>query len=108
MNKFFIFLLPIFLIASEQNATIKKVVVKDVNKTIKKAKKDINISKNKLIQKHIKEQMEREKKYAKEKMFYTGKDYNLSQYEVDPDALKHIQPIEPDYDFDMDEGVYSD
>ena len=105
MKKIFILFIPIFLLSNEQNST-KKVSAKDINQTI--IKNDTNNSKEKLIQKHIKEQMQREAKYAKEKMFYMGKDYNLSQYEVDPNTLKHIKPIEPDYYFDMDEGVYSD
>ena len=78
---------------------------KDTNST-KPIKKDSNITKNKLIQKHLKEQMKKEAKYAKEKMFYSGKDYNLTQHQVDPKSLKHIKTIEPEYDFDMDD-VYN-
>ncbi|WP_292655445.1 hypothetical protein [Nitratifractor sp.] len=60
-----------------------------------------------LTQKHIKEQMEKEKKYAKEKTFYEGKDYNLSDKTVDPHELDKIPVIEPEDDFDMND-VYSD
>ncbi len=60
-----------------------------------------------LTQKHIKEQMEKEKKYAKEKAFYEGKDYNLSDKTVDPHELDKIPVIEPEDDFDMSD-VYSD
>ena len=56
----------------------------------------------------IKKAMELEKKYAKEQRFYQGSEYNLESKELDPDTLKKIPAIEPDYDFDMDEGVYSD
>jgi hypothetical protein len=56
----------------------------------------------------IKKAMELEKKYAKEQRFYQGSEYNLESKEFDPDTLKKIPAIEPDYDFDMDEGVYSD
>ena len=52
--------------------------------------------------------MEKEKKYAKEKAFYQGKDYDLKSYEIDPDSLPDVPSLEPDYDFDMSEGVYSD
>jgi len=56
----------------------------------------------------IKKAMEKEKKYAKEQRFYTGKEYDLKEKEVDPDALKNVHVIEPEYDFDMDTGVYDD
>ncbi len=57
--------------------------------------------------KNIKKQMELEKKYAKEQKFYQGKDYNLSQQEVDKDSLKNVPDIKPDYDFDITD-VYRD
>ena len=97
MTKLALLLLPIFLLALDQNISIKK-TSKDINKT--------NTTKKKLIQKHLKEQMKKEAKYAKEKMFYMGKDYNLTEHEVDPNSLKHIKTIEPEYDFDMDD-VYN-
>ena len=56
----------------------------------------------------IKKAMELEKKYAKEQRFYQGSEYDLKSKEFDPDTLKKVPSIEPDYDFDMDEGVYSD
>ncbi len=101
MTKLALLLLPIFLLALDQNISIKK-TSKDINKT----KSDTNTTKKKLIQKHLKEQMKKEAKYAKEKMFYMGKDYNLTEHEVDPNSLKHIKTIEPEYDFDMDD-VYN-
>lgn len=60
------------------------------------------------INTEIEKQMEKEKKYAKEKAFYQGKDYDLKSYELDPDNLPDVPSLEPDYDFDMSEGVYSD
>ncbi len=60
------------------------------------------------INAEIEKQMEKEKKYAKEKAFYQGKDYDLKSYEIDPDSLPDVPSLEPDYDFDMSEGVYSD
>jgi len=66
-----------------------------------------NVSKDTILQKKLQEQMEREKKYAKEQKFYQGDDYNLSEHEVDPDTLKDIPVIEPDYDFDITD-VYRD
>ncbi len=98
MLKFAIFFsLVVFLCAKDTNNT--KVLIKDTNVTKKTTS---NLSKNKLLQKHLKEQMKREAKYAKEKMFYKGKDYNLTEHQVDPNSLKKIKPIEPEYDFDMD------
>jgi hypothetical protein len=60
------------------------------------------------INSEIEKQMEKEKKYAKEKTFYQGKEYDLKSYEIDPDSLSKIPSLEPDDDFDMSEGVYSD
>jgi len=104
MLKFIIFFsLVSFLVANDTNNT--KIVNKDTN--ITKAKKtDSNLTKEQLLQKHVEEQMKREAKYAKEKAFYMGKDYNLTEHQVDPKSLKKIKTIEPEYDFDMDD-VYN-
>jgi hypothetical protein len=56
----------------------------------------------------IKKAMELEKKYAKERRFYQGAEYDLKSKEFDPETLKKVPAIEPDYDFDMDTGVYDD
>ena len=70
---------------------------------------DTNRSQDKTkINAEIEKQMEKEKKYAKEKAFYQGDDYDLKSYEIDPDSLPDVPSLEPDYDFDMSEGVYSD
>jgi hypothetical protein len=61
-----------------------------------------------LAKKHIEEQIKREQKYHKEQRFYQGDEYNLKEVEVDPDSVKKVPSLEPDYDFDMSEGVYSD
>jgi hypothetical protein len=52
--------------------------------------------------------IEKEKKYAQEQRFYFGKEYNLKEEEVDPETVKKVPVIEPEYDFDMDTGVYDD
>jgi uncharacterized protein HemX len=52
--------------------------------------------------------IEKEKKYAQEQRFYFGKEYNLKAEEVDPETVKKVPVIEPEYDFDMDTGVYDD
>jgi len=57
--------------------------------------------------KHVKEQMEREKKFAKEQKFYQGKEYDLSAQKVDPKDLDSVPEIEPENDFDMTD-VYRD
>ncbi len=59
------------------------------------------------LEKQIQAQIEREKKYAREQMFYQGDEYNLSEKQVDPKLLKNIPKIEPDYDFDITD-VYRD
>ena len=71
--------------------------------------KEHNIStENNKTQDAIQKAIELEKKYAKEKRFYQGSEYDLKSKEIDPETLKKIPVIKPDYDFDMDEGVYSD
>jgi len=67
-----------------------------------------NLSKEEMLkQKHIKEQLEREKKFAQEQKFYQGDEYDLSEEEVDPKDLETIPTIEPENDFDMTD-VYRD
>ena len=90
MKKLSIFLISfIFLYGGEGNTT-------------KTATKDTNIT-----DKNLQEQIKREAKYAKEKAFYHGKDYNLSETEIDPETVSKIPVIKPEDDFDMDD-VYSD
>ncbi len=90
--------------AAETNATAKQ--TKETNTT--KPKKEENAAeKKKKIEAKIKEQMEREKKYAKEQKFYQGDEYDLKAHEVDPDSLPDVPAIEPDYDFDITD-VYRD
>jgi len=84
-------------LSAENNATSEIKVNADANSS----------SKSSRIEKKIQEQLEREKKYAKEKTFYQGSDYNLSAVEVDPESLSSVPVMEPQYDFDMDD-VYSD
>ncbi len=60
-----------------------------------------------LTKRHLQEQMQREKKYAKEQKFYQAKDYNLSAVEVDQNDLDAVPMIEPENDFDMTD-VYRD
>ena len=64
-------------------------------------------TKEKLTEKHLKEQMEREKKFAKEQRFYKGKEYDISAQKIDPKDLDSIPLIEPENDFDMTD-VYRD
>ncbi len=67
-------------------------------------KSDNNITAKKLReQQQVKEQMEREKKYAKEQRFYQGDEYDLSSSEVDQNNLADVPHLQPDYDFSMDD-----
>ena len=99
---FLFFLLCSTLIYAEHNHSTDKQA--EHNSTLQR---ENNISKGARLKKELQEQMEREKKYAKEQKFYQGDEYNLSEHEVDPDALKDIPVIEPDYDFDITD-VYRD
>jgi len=57
-----------------------------------------------LLEKQVKEQMEKEKRYSIEQTFYQGSAYNLKGAEVNLESLKSLPEIEED-DFDMD-SVY--
>ncbi len=109
MNKLFI---SIFLIGSlsvalfaENNDSIKTKSNTE-NNASSKAKENAENSdsvKAKRAKKQIEEQMKREEKYAKEQTFYQGKNFDLSELEVDPKSLDAIPDIEPDYSFNMDD-----
>jgi len=53
--------------------------------------------------KQLKIDIEKEKKYAEEQVFYMGENYNLKSAEVNPDSLKNIKELENLDDFDMDD-----
>jgi len=57
--------------------------------------------------KHVKEQLEKEKKFAKEQKFYQADEYDFSEQEIDPKDLDTIEVIEPENDFDITD-VYRD
>ena len=84
--------------SSDANIT-KKIVKKDTNKTVK--------TKEEILKEELKKQMELEAKYAREQRFYQGKDYNLTEKQIDKKILKDVPVIEPDYDFDITD-VYRD
>ena len=99
-----ILLLSLTFSFSENNIT-KKI---DSNSTKKSVQKENNSTiKSKRVEEQIKAQMEKEKKYAKEMIFYQGDEYDLKAHEVDPNALPDVPLIEPDYDFEIDD-VYRD
>ena len=109
MNKLF---LSVILIAScmvslnaENNDSIKAKSNAENNASTKaKENAENNDSvKAKRAEEQIQEQMKREEKYAKEQTFYQGKNYDLSELEVDPKSLEAIPEIEPEYDFNMDD-----
>jgi len=88
-------ILPLLTLDADTNSTKSDHNKTDKNSTISNTEKN------------LKEQMEREKRYAKEQKFEQGDDYDLKAVEVDPEALKSIEAIEPDYDFDITD-VYRD
>ena len=65
------------------------------------------LTEEQLKAKHVKEQMEREKKFAQEQKFYQADEYDFSEQEVDPKDLETIEVIEPENDFDITD-VYRD
>ena len=68
-------------------------------------RQDGNITQKKKIDKAVEKAMEKEKKYAKEQKFYNADEYDFKSVEVDPDTLKDIQTVEPDYDYTDAWGV---
>ncbi len=64
---------------------------------------ETNVSAQAQLAKHVEEQIKREEHYAKTQEFVQGDDYNLSEHEVDPNDLEHIQVDPPMYDFDMND-----
>jgi len=57
-----------------------------------------------IVEKHIKEQLAKEKKYSKEQTFYNEENYDFSGAEVNPESVKTTPELEVD-DLDMD-SVY--
>ena len=101
-----------FMIASltltlnAENNTSTKTNPSTENNNSVKEKQNIENSesaKAKRAKQQIEEQMKREEKYAKEQTFYQGKNFDLSELEVDPKSLDAIPDIEPDYSFNMDD-----
>ena len=54
-------------------------------------------------EKHIQEQIKKEKKYEREQSFYSGEKYDLKDAEVNMESVKNLPDV-PDYSdaFDMD------
>ncbi|WP_295421113.1 hypothetical protein [Sulfurovum sp.] len=114
MYRFFLLTLFVSLLGmslyAENNTTQENNTSKEHNNSVKlKQKKDTSqtVSKSKLTEAQVKEQMEREKKYAKEQKFYQGDEYDLKAVEINKKSLEHVPVIEPDYDFDITD-VYRD
>ena len=107
MIKILLTMLLTFSLYAENNDTIKAKTVAEQNTTKEQSSKTKS-EKEKRVEEQVREQMEKEKKYAKEQRFYTADEYNFKDAEVDPKSLDKIEALEPDYDFDMDTGVYDD
>ena len=71
------------------------------------AQNNVTESNSSAINKNIQKAIEKEKKYKKEQKFYQGKDYNLSEQQIDPKSVDKVPLIEPEYDFDITD-LYSD
>jgi len=95
---------------AENNTSVKNTENTETNSTVKaKQNNDSNktVTKSKIMEKEVKEQMEREKKYAQEQSFAQGDNYDLKAVEVNEDSLDAVPVLEPDYDFDITD-VYRD
>jgi 1-aminocyclopropane-1-carboxylate deaminase/D-cysteine desulfhydrase-like pyridoxal-dependent ACC family enzyme len=57
----------------------------------------------KILEEHIKIQQEKEKKYAKEQTFYNEENYDFRGAEVNPESVKSLKELQPQYDLDMDD-----
>ncbi len=77
----------------------------DTNTTQENNQTEMNSSKS--LDKNLKKQIELEEKYKHEQKFYMGDDYDFKSKEIDPDSLKGLKVIEPEYDFDITD-VYAD
>ena len=107
MKRIFI---SIFLIGSlsvalnaESNDSIKPNTENNASTKAKEHVENNSSEKSKRAEEQLKEQIKREKQYAKEQTFHQGKNYDLSSSEVDPNSLDAIPVIEPDYSFNMDD-----
>ena len=97
-------------INAENNTSAKNKDNTESNNSVKTEQKNESnktASKSKIMDKEVKEQMEREKKYAQEQSFAQGDDYDLKAVEVNKDSLDSVPLLEPDYDFDITD-VYRD
>ena len=56
-------------------------------------------------EKQLQIEIEKEKKYAREQVFYTQDNYDLKGAEVNPHSINSVPSIEVQDDFDMD-SVY--
>ena len=107
MKRVFLLLLFIGISSTMINAENNNSIRMDNNNSKKIATQQNKSKKTDITKKHVQEQIEREKKYAKEQIFYQGSDYDLSHARVNEKSLSSIPVIEPDYDFNMDDA-YSD
>jgi Ni/Co efflux regulator RcnB len=103
----FLIALSMLTLHAENNSTKIKKNTENNSSVKAKQSSESNASKSKRVEQQVKEQMEREKKYAKEQSFAQGDDYDLKAVEVNEDSLDSIPVIEPDYDFDITD-VYRD
>jgi hypothetical protein len=107
MKRVFLLLLFIGISSTMINAENNNSIKMDNNNSKKIATQQNKSKKTDITKKHVQEQIEREKKYAKEQIFYQGSDYDLSHARVNEKSLSSIPVIEPDHDFNMDDA-YSD
>lgn len=63
---------------------------------------DINKTKEERIEAQIEKELEKEKKYARERTFYEEENYDFEGAEVNEESLSSIPRVEDDFEFNMD------
>ena len=95
MKRVFLLLLFIGISSTMINAENNNSIKMDNNNSKKIATQQNKSKKTDITKKHAQEQIEREKKYAKEQIFYQGSDYDLSHARVNEKSLSSISQVLP-------------
>jgi hypothetical protein len=97
-KKLLLSLITTVTIFAQNNTTVQ-------NETI--TEKNLSKKSDDALKSNIEKMIEKEKKYKEEQKFYMGKDYNLTEHEVDKKTVDKVPSIEPEYDFDITD-LYAD
>jgi len=78
---------------------VKILIAAVVNVALLAASDSNSSIENERLRKAVQKEIEKEKQYAREQKFYNADEYDFKGKEVDPNALKAIETIEPDYNY---------